>query len=82
MKWSSWLGTRAAIFLKLAEMIAGPRRAEINAATMMNQSKTAHQAEIDAACELIDFLNFNVYYARGVYEDQQPPISPKGVWNT
>lgn len=81
--WSSmaW-DSRAAIFLKLAEMIAGPRRAELNAATMMNQSKTAHQAEIDAACELIDFLNFNVYYARGIYEDQQPPISPKGIWNT
>ena len=63
--WSSmaW-DSRAAIFLNLAEMIAGPRRAEINAATMMNQSKTAHQAEIDAACELIDFLNFNVYLCK------------------
>src|ERR1700761_5256584 len=71
---------RAAIFLKAAELIAGPYRAEINAATMLGQSKNAYQAEIDSACELIDFLRFNVSYMTEIYQ-QQPPINPKGVWN-
>ena len=72
---------RGAIFLKAATMLAGERRQEINASTMLNQSKTCHQAEIDSACELIDFWRFNVDYARAIYEDLQPPISPDGVWN-
>ncbi len=72
---------RGAIFLKAATMLAGERRHEINASTMLNQSKTCHQAEIDSACELIDFWRFNVDYARAIYEDLQPPISPDGVWN-
>jgi len=71
---------RAAIFLKAADLLAGPFRAKVNAATMLGQSKNAYQAEIDAACELIDFLRFNVFYMTEIYE-QQPPISPKGVWN-
>jgi len=71
---------RAAIFLKAADLIAVPYRAEINAATMLGQSKNAYQAEIDAACELIDFLRFNVSYMTEIYQ-QQPPISGKGVWN-
>ncbi len=72
---------RGAIVLKAATMLAGERRHEINASTMLNQSKTCHQAEIDSACELIDFWRFNVDYARAIYEDMQPPISPDGVWN-
>ncbi|MDB5008305.1 MAG: 1-pyrroline-5-carboxylate dehydrogenase [Mucilaginibacter sp.] len=71
---------RAAIFLKAAELISGPYRARLNAATMLGQSKNAYQAEIDAACELIDFLRFNVEYMTEIYK-QQPPISGKGVWN-
>ena len=71
---------RAAIFLKAADLIAGPYRAEINAATMLGQSKNAYQAEIDAACELIDFLRFNVYYMSQIYE-QQPTIAGQGIWN-
>lgn len=70
---------RANIFLRAAELIAGPYRARINAATMLGQSKNAYQAEIDSACELIDFLRFNVYYADEIYR-QQPNSSP-GVWN-
>ncbi|GAB3987936.1 L-glutamate gamma-semialdehyde dehydrogenase [Spirosoma daeguense] len=70
---------RAGIFLKAAELIAGPYRARINAATMLGQSKNAYQAEIDSACELIDFLRFNVHYADEIYR-QQPNSSP-GVWN-
>ncbi|MEM9077028.1 MAG: L-glutamate gamma-semialdehyde dehydrogenase [Bacteroidota bacterium] len=70
---------RAAIFLKAAELIAGPYRAKINAATMMAQSKTIHQAEIDAACELIDFLRFNVEYMSQIYTEQ--PDSADGIWN-
>ena len=70
---------RASIFLKAADLIAGPYRAKINAATMLGQSKNAYQAEIDAACELIDFLRFNVYYMQEIYA-QQPDSSP-GVWN-
>ncbi len=70
---------RAAIFLKAAELLAGPYRARINAATMLGQSKNAYQAEIDSACELIDFLRFNVQYMTEIYA-QQPASSP-GVWN-
>jgi len=70
---------RAAIFLKAAELIAGPYRAKINAATMMAQSKTIHQAEIDAACEFIDFLRFNVEFMCQIYEEQ--PDSAEGIWN-
>ena len=70
---------RAAIFLKAAELIAGPYRAKINAATMIAQSKTIHQAEIDAACELIDFLRFNVEFMTQIYQDQ--PASDSSVWN-
>jgi 1-pyrroline-5-carboxylate dehydrogenase len=71
---------RAAIFLKAADLIAGPYRYKINAATMLGQSKNAFQAEIDAACELIDFLRFNVKYMCEIYQ-QQPPVSPRGTWN-
>jgi 1-pyrroline-5-carboxylate dehydrogenase len=70
---------RASIFLKAADLLAGPYRARINAATMLGQSKNAYQAEIDSACELIDFLRFNVHYATDIYR-QQPNSSP-GVWN-
>ncbi|HCD98206.1 MAG: L-glutamate gamma-semialdehyde dehydrogenase [Flavobacteriaceae bacterium] len=70
---------RAAIFLKAAELLAGPYRAKINAATMIAQSKTIHQAEIDAACEFIDFLRFNVSYMQEIYEQQ--PESAEGIWN-
>ena len=71
---------RASIFLKIADLISGPYRYKLNAATMLGQSKNAYQAEIDAACELIDFLRFNVNYMSEIYQ-QQPPVSPKGVWN-
>ncbi len=71
---------RASIFLKAAELIAGKYRYQMNAATMLAQSKTAHQSEIDAVCEIVDFLRFNVKYMAEIYE-QQPPISPEGVWN-
>lgn len=79
-KWSqmSW-EHRASIFLKAAELIAGPYRAKINAATMIAQGKTVHQAEIDSACEFIDFLRFNVQYMTEIYKQQ--PISSKGIWN-
>jgi 1-pyrroline-5-carboxylate dehydrogenase len=70
---------RAGIFLKAAELIAGPYRAKINAATMIAQSKTIHQAEIDAACELIDFLRFNVQYMTDIYMEQ--PESTSDAWN-
>lgn len=75
MEWEQ----RSAIFLKAADLLAGPYRSKINAATMLGQSKNAYQAEIDAACEMIDFLRFNVEYARQIYTQQ--PISSKGVWN-
>jgi 1-pyrroline-5-carboxylate dehydrogenase len=71
---------RAAIFLKAAELLSGKYRYLMNAASMLSTSKSAFQAEIDAACELIDFLRFNVWYAQQIYSDQ-PPISPKGIWN-
>jgi 1-pyrroline-5-carboxylate dehydrogenase len=75
MPWES----RASIFLKAAELIAGPYRAKINAATMLAQSKTIHQAEIDAACEFIDFLRFNVFFMQEIYENQ--PENSSGIWN-
>jgi len=70
---------RAAVFLKAADLLAGPWRDTLNAATMLGQSKTVQQAEIDSACELIDFLRFNVAFARGIVSDQ--PISSPGIWN-
>jgi len=78
--WSglSW-ENRASIFLKAADLLAGPYRYKINAATMLGQSKNAFQAEIDSACELIDFLRFNVYFMGEIYNDQ--PQSSPGVWN-
>lgn len=79
-KWAalSW-EHRASIFLKAAELLAGPYRAKINAATMIAQAKTVHQAEIDAACEFIDFLRFNVEFMTQIYSEQ--PISSEGIWN-
>ena len=75
--WEDWSRTpwedRAAVFLRAAELLADPWRQTLNAATMLGQSKTAHQAEIDAACELIDFWRFNVQYMTRIYEEQ--PIS-------
>lgn len=71
---------RASIFLKAAELIAGPFRAKLNAATMLGQSKNAFQAEIDSACEIIDFLRFNVQYMTEIYK-QQPPVPGAGIWN-
>ncbi|MGB7785474.1 MAG: aldehyde dehydrogenase family protein, partial [Salinimicrobium sp.] len=70
---------RAAVFLKAAELIAGPYRYKINAATMLGQSKNIFQAEIDSACELIDFLRFNVEYMTRIYEEQ--PESSAEAWN-
>ena len=70
---------RATIFLRAADLLAGPYRAKINAATMLAQSKTIHQAEIDAACEFIDFLRFNVQFAEEIYNEQ--PYSGDGIWN-
>ena len=82
--WNDWSKTsfefRAKIFLKMAELLAGPYRDIINASTMLNMSKNAYQAEIDAACELIDFWNFNCYYAEEIYK-QQPMYSPEGTKN-
>jgi 1-pyrroline-5-carboxylate dehydrogenase len=81
--WRDWQSTRwearAAVFLRAAELIAGPRRMALNASTMLGQSKTCHQAEIDAACELIDFFRFNVGFAARLYAEQ--PESAPGVWN-
>jgi len=70
---------RASIFLKAADLLAGPYRYAVNAATMLGQSKNAYQAEIDSACELIDFLRFNVYFMSEIYNDQ--PDSTPGIWN-
>ncbi len=70
---------RASIFLKAAELISGPYRQKLNAATMLGQSKNAYQAEIDSACEIADFLRFNVQYMTDIYKQQ--PISSKGIWN-
>jgi len=70
---------RAAVFLRAADLLAGPWRDTLNGATMLGQGKTVQQAEIDAACEMIDFWRFNVAFARRIFEDQ--PISSPGVWN-
>ena len=79
-EWSSWSwGDRAAVFLKAAELLTTTHRQTLNAATMLGQSKTAFQAEIDAACELIDFWRFNPYYAEQLYDQQ--PISDHTMWN-
>ncbi len=79
-EWSRWpWEDRAAVFLKAADLLAGPWRDTVNAATMLGQSKTAHQAEIDSACELIDFWRFNVHFATKIYEEQ--PMSVRGMWN-
>jgi 1-pyrroline-5-carboxylate dehydrogenase len=81
--WEDWhrlpWEERAAVFLRAAELLAGPWRPTLVAATMLNQSKTAHQAEIDAACEVIDFFRFNVEFMVRIYEEQ--PVSSPGVWN-
>jgi len=79
-EWSAWpWEERAGVLLRAAELLAGPYRDTVNAATMLGQSKTAHQAEIDSACELVDFFRFNVYFAEQLYSDQ--PISAPGMWN-
>ena len=79
-KWAAMAWeNRAGIFLKAAELLAGPYRAKINAATMIAQSKTIHQAEIDSACELIDFLRYNVEFMTKIYADQ--PSSTSDMWN-
>jgi len=83
---SEWIALglegRAAIFEKCADLLAGDWRMKVNAATMLNQSKTVFQAEIDAACELIDFWRFNAYYARQFHDQFQPLISPEGIMNS
>ncbi len=79
-EWSNWtFEQRASVVLKAAELLSTTWRDTVNAATMLCQSKTPHQAEIDAACELIDFLRFNVFFAERLYQDQ--PISGPGIWN-
>jgi 1-pyrroline-5-carboxylate dehydrogenase len=79
-EWASWpWEDRAAVFLKAAELLSTTWRQTINAATMLGQSKTAHQSEIDAACELADFWRFNAQFAQEIYDDQ--PISDRGIWN-
>ena len=79
-EWSSWpLAERARVFLRAADLLSSRDRATVNAATMLGQSKTAHQAEIDAACELIDFLRFNVHFAERLHAEQ--PLSVAGAWN-
>jgi 1-pyrroline-5-carboxylate dehydrogenase len=81
--WPAWaaatLEERAAVFLKAADLLAGRYRATVNAATMLGQSKTSHQAEIDAACELIDFFRFNAHFAERIHAEQ--PLSGPGTWN-
>ncbi len=81
--WPDWarrsLEERAAVFLKGADLLAGKYRATVNAATMLGQSKTSHQAEIDAACELIDFFRFNAHFAERIHAEQ--PLSVPGTWN-
>ena len=75
MDWEARVG----VFLKAADLLAGPWRDTLNAATMLNQSKTVFQAEIDSACELVDFWRFNPYYIRRLYSDQ--PWSAPGIWD-
>jgi 1-pyrroline-5-carboxylate dehydrogenase len=75
MRWED----RAAVFLRAADLLAGPWRQTLNASTMLGQSKTAHQAEIDAACEMVDFLRINVHFAERIYAEQ--PMSDRGMWN-
>ena len=79
-EWSmmSW-EDRVAVFLKVVDLLAGPRRAKLNAATMLGQSKNAYQAEIDSACEIIDFFRFGAHFAEIIYGEQ--PISDPGIWN-
>jgi 1-pyrroline-5-carboxylate dehydrogenase len=72
--------TRATIFLRAADLLSGPHRARVNAACMLGQSKTPHQSEIDAVCELADFWRFNVHYYRQILQDQ-PPMHGAGTWN-
>jgi 1-pyrroline-5-carboxylate dehydrogenase len=80
-EWAAWpWEDRVAVFLKAGELLSTTWRATLNASTMLGQSKTAHQAEIDAAAELIDFFRFNSHFAQELYEDQ--PISSKGIWNS
>jgi len=79
--WSQWsFEERAQVFLRAADLLAGPWRQKLNAATMLGQSKTCYQAEIDSACELIDFLRFNVAFAEQIYRDQ--PVSSPGIRNS
>lgn len=79
-EWSEWpWEARAAVFLKAADLLAGPWRDTLNAATMLNQSKTVYQAEIDSAAELVDFWRLNPYYMQQIYRDQ--PLSVRGLWN-
>src|SRR5690606_12263481 len=80
-EWSSWtLEDRAAVLLRAADLLATTWRATVNAATMLGQGKTVFQAEIDSACELIDFWRFNAHYAQELYAEQ--PISAPGMWNS
>jgi 1-pyrroline-5-carboxylate dehydrogenase len=80
-EWAAWpWEDRVAVFLKAGELLSTTWRSTVNASTMLGQSKTAHQAEIDAAAELVDFFRFNASFARELYEDQ--PISSRGVWNS
>src|SRR4029450_2153564 len=79
-EWASWqFEDGASVVLRAADLLAATWRDTINASTMLNQSKTVHQAEIDAVCETIDFLRFNVHFAERIYRDQ--PLSPAGTWN-
>ncbi len=79
-EWASWRWEdRAAVFLKAAELLAEPWRSTLNAATMLGQSKTAFQAEIDAACEIVDFFRFGAHFAERIFDHQ--PISDRGIWN-
>ena len=79
-EWASWnFEDRASVFLRVAEMMAATWHETTNATTMLNQSKTAHQSEIDAVCESIDFLRFNVHFAEQIYDNQ--PVNSPGMWN-
>ncbi|NOT10000.1 MAG: L-glutamate gamma-semialdehyde dehydrogenase [Gemmatimonadales bacterium] len=79
-EWASWrFEDRAAVFLRAAELLAGPWRQVLNGATMLGQSKTVFQAEVDSACEIVDFLRFNVHFAERIYTEQ--PLNAPGMWN-